>query len=357
MRILQVINWLEFGGAERLIYYFTKHVNQVHPDVDVEICTLIREGALGKIMREEGNKVMNLEVPKWDFIRGIRELRRLIRTGEYDVVHAHLFPTSYYVGAALGLSRPALSVYTEHSAWNRRRDKPYFKPIEAFIFNRFDTIIANSEESRQKFLSWLPGIRDKIIVVENGVPPPTESKRDLEISDPPSLLVIGRLVRQKGIDIAIEAVRVMKDQGQPVSLSIVGEGPDREMFEEQARDLDVKFHGGQENPEHFMATHDLLLVPSRREGFGLSPVEGMMVGIPVVASDVDALSRVIIDGRTGLHFRPGDIPDLVEKIRILLTDEILRKQLVSRARKWALEKWSIDRYANDLLERYRGGLS
>ena len=72
---------------------------------------------------------------------------------------------------------------------------------------------------------------------------------------------------------------------------------------------------------------DLVVMPSRSEGFGIVAIEAMAAGVPIVASRIDALSEVIKDGETGLLFKPGDDSDLAEKIILLIENPNLRKKL------------------------------
>jgi len=353
MRVLQVINWLEYGGAERLVYNFVRHSQKEYPDIEMEVCTLMKTGILGKRLREEGFRVHDLNAGKWDFLRNVSGLHSLIKREKYDVVHAHLFPTCYWTSMEHFISRRQVSIYTEHNTWNRRRGQPMLRPVESLIYRGFDIIVTNSEESKEALLSWLPGLKNRVRVVENGVPVPEVHKTDLKLSEPISLLFVGRLAPQKGIEIAFDAVRILKNRGFSLKLTVVGEGPEREKLEANAGDLPVRFVGGQDEPEKYMEQCDILLIPSRWEGFGLIAVEGQFVGIPVIASRIDALSRVVIDGVTGLHFNPGDAGDLAEKIKTLLDDDNLRQKLTERGREEACQKWTITRYSKELKDLYQ----
>ena len=97
--------------------------------------------------------------------------------------------------------------------------------VEAGAYLSYHTIICNSNETKSALLAWVGALRSKIHVVENGVPIPEFQKVSHKLTDPVSLIMIGRLVPQKGMDIAIKAVRLLLNKEINVTLTIVGEGP------------------------------------------------------------------------------------------------------------------------------------
>jgi len=320
MRVLHVINRLGYGGAERLLYNFILHAQKHYPEVDIEVCCLLEEGMLGGQLRQKVIIIHNLNSKKWDIIRVVRGLYKIIKVSRYDIVHVHLFPSLYYTWVVSLFFDSPRYVYTEHSTNNRRRKIPLLNIFEHLIYGSYDKIVANSIETKYSLSSWIK-LGDKISVIENGVPIPAIQKKNYKITGIPKLLFIGRLTPAKGVDIAIEAVRILLRRGTEVELTIVGDGPQRKSFERMAKGLPVRFVGFQESIETYMISHDILLIPSRWEGFGLVAIEGLMAGMPIVAASVDFLKANIVDGKYGLLFKPGDPKDLVNKIKEILSSE------------------------------------
>ena len=91
-----------------------------------------------------------------------------------------------------------------------------------------------------------------------------------------------------------------------------------------------------------MSIMDIVVVPSRFEGFGLTAAEAMAVGKPVIASETSGLKEIIIDGETGLAFKTGNSNDLAEKIKILLQQPDLCEELAINGLKRAEEYFSIE---------------
>ena len=161
---------------------------------------------------------------------------------------------------------------------------------------------------------------------------------------PPGRLVVGavgRLVPEKGFDVLIHAMVELAD----AELVLMGDGPARAELEDLARRLGVRdritFTGWVEPPWAVRQRCDVLAVPSRVEGFGLVAVEGLLAGIPVVASRVGGLPEVIEDGVTGLLVEPGDSGSLARALGVLAADAVLRSDLAERGRAEAGRRFSV----------------
>lgn len=141
--------------------------------------------------------------------------------------------------------------------------------------------------------------------------------------------VVSRLVPVKGMDLVLPAFCTIHAQHPDTRLLVVGDGELRQDMEQQASELrltdKVRFLGQQ--PQAALASIydeiDILLMPSRSEGFGLTALEGMARGCVVVAADVGGLPEVVIDGRTGLLHRVGDADDMARQTGRLMADPLL----------------------------------
>jgi glycosyltransferase involved in cell wall biosynthesis len=144
---------------------------------------------------------------------------------------------------------------------------------------------------------------------------------------------LAALVRRKGIDVLLQALAVLGEQGIRPHLLIAGDGPERPSLEAQAQTTglsgQVRFLGRRTDAADLLAACDVFVLPSRREGLGVAALEAMAAGRPVVASAVGGLREVVVDGRTGLLVRPDDAVALAEAIAHLLRDEQLRWRLGS----------------------------
>jgi glycosyltransferase involved in cell wall biosynthesis len=276
----------------------------------------------------------------------------VINRGDYNVVHAHLFPMYYYLRFVMMFVKQPAYVFTEHSTTNRRRSHPFFRKLDAFFYRGYDLIVAVSPETEHSLRSWQPELKNKIVVVYNGVPNPLVEKASYQLSDLPSLLVVARLHYVKGVDVAIESVRRLLRKKINIAMTVVGDGPERAKLQKIAHGLPIEFVGAQESPERYMMRHDILVIPSRHEGLVLTAIEGLMVGIPVIGARVDSIPRLIEDGKHGLLFAPEDPEDLAEKIELLLHNDRLRILLAQNGKRMAYQRWRIDRFVNEMICLY-----
>lgn len=131
-----------------------------------------------------------------------------------------------------------------------------------------------------------------------------------------------RLVPGKGADVLVEAVRLLHSRGVPVVAEIAGDGVLREVLQERASDLPVEFPGVVHDMGSFWERIDVCAIPSNGlvESFGMTAVEAMACGRPVIASNAGGLPEVVEAGRCGLLVVPGDVQALSEAIETYVRD-------------------------------------
>lgn len=235
---------------------------------------------------------------------------RLLREARPDIVHIH----STFAGVVVRLCAAAVRteakiVYCPHG-WAFSREGGMRRPLaalERLLAAVTDRIICISDHERQEALrAGIPA--EKCVVVENGIRD-TEDPADEAApvwrpdADALKVLFVGRFDRQKGFDIFAEVLRRLGDRAQGVAVGdyIVGATEDRASVPENVRVLGWRPRG---ETLHLYRGADLLLVPSRWEGFGLVAVEAMRSKLAVFASRVGGLQEVVVDGETGCLFDP-----------------------------------------------------
>ncbi len=172
--------------------------------------------------------------------------------------------------------------------------------------------------------------------------------------DQPVVGVIARLSREKGVDLALEAMAKVFRQpcAKSIHLAIAGDGPLRSELEDQAADLGianrVTFLGRLRNAEHFYSAIDLLVVPSRTEAHGLVATESMACGTPVVAAKIGGLASLVLEGETGLLFPVGNVDAMANAIQ----DGLSRNWSPVMCRGWVERHWSLEAMGRALEAAY-----
>ena len=173
-----------------------------------------------------------------------------------------------------------------------------------------------------------------------------------------TLGVVSRLEPIKGMDLVVPAFAEVLKMYPDTLLLVVGDGSLRASMEQQAVELGcadhIRFVGRQPQEElsQWYSQMDIVLMPSRSEGFGLTAIEAMAHGCVMVASDTGGLPEVVRDGVCGLLHRAEDVTDMASKISTLIGDPALYTQL--RAQSLVeVEKYSFERYASAVCDLYK----
>jgi glycosyltransferase involved in cell wall biosynthesis len=169
------------------------------------------------------------------------------------------------------------------------------------------------------------------------------------------LLAVAYLIREKGIDVAIRALKELPEQ---VVLWIVGNGDEAAQLKQLTVDLSldhrVRFWGLQLNVEPFMRAADCFVCPSLwQEAAGLVVLEALACGLPVIASAVGGIPEYVEDGRNGFLCPPGAPGQLADRVRRLLDDAETLSAMSRTARSVAVERCSVATRLDEYLELYR----
>jgi glycosyltransferase involved in cell wall biosynthesis len=236
-------------------------------------------------------------------------LFRLARTLRADVVHTHLVHADVYGGLAARL-RGAYLVSTKHN------DDPFrtgpFRFVERALSRAADRVVTITDALRTFTVERVGIPAQKVETIHYGLDDLPEAwgrnPADAVPREARVLLSVSRLIRQKGIDVAIRALPALP--GDTV-LVVLGEGPERARLEELARALEVDHRlfllGRVPDVAAWLERATLLVHPARWEGFGLGVLEAMLARLPVVASNVSSLAELVLEGETG-HLVPPDDP-------------------------------------------------
>lgn len=226
-------------------------------------------------------------------------------------------------------------------------------------------IVANSHSTRDWICESSRNMLLKTVVVYNGVDSPSALSAPAQLAGSADrhLVVVGRITRRKGQDVAIKAVNLLRLRGYSVDLTLVGDifrgyEQERVLLTSLVDGLGlvdfIQFAGFSKEAVAFMQAADIVLVPSRVESFGIAAVEAQMAGKPVVASNVSGLPEIIEHGRTGLLVAPDDPAALAAAVARLLDEPGLAGQLARSGADAAKRRFSLERYRSDLRAAVQG---
>lgn len=322
MKILYLINQvLVSNGAANVVFNIIS--NQVHECSQIDVLTLVdKKPSLENRIKSLGCgfKIIGYRYNPFILFRLIKEFSK------YDVVHVHLFPSFYWAAIASFFIRKNIKlVVTEHSTWNNRRKYHIFKYIEKIIYRRYDKIIAISTAIKRQLVANGVSI-EKVKVIYNGIDiqnmenaiPLTRDEIDL----PLNAFVITQVARFSSEKDQETLIRSMKYFPESFYVVFVGGGKLMQKHVEMAKSLGVidriRFLGTRNDVASILKISNVIVQSSHFEGFGLAAVEGMSVGKPVVASDVEGMNEVVKGA--GLLFKPHNDYELASLILKLYED-------------------------------------
>jgi len=277
-------------------------------------------------------------------------LARVVRATRADVVHTHLVHADVYGGVAAKL-RGARLVSTKHN------DDPFrvgpFRHVERGLSRLADRVITITDALHEFTVRRVGVEESKVETIHYGLDDLPEAWGVNPPDDVPAhatvLLSVARLTRQKGIDVAIRALRLLPDD---TVLVVLGEGPERATLEALARELGVAgrvyLPGRVPDVAAWLRRATLLVHPARWEGFGLGVLEGMLAGLPVVASRVSSLPELVVHGETGVLVEPDDPSALAFGVAQALE----LPQLGEAGRERARSEFSVARMTDRTVEVY-----
>jgi glycosyltransferase involved in cell wall biosynthesis len=213
----------------------------------------------------------------------------------------------------------------------------FFEKIMPWCY-RHTRVLTGSESSRQELLH--KGFRNVTIAPE-GVDP-----NDCKIENPPArdpdlLLYVGRVKRYKGLDTLLQALAILRKRRPTARLAVAGSGDDVPRLKTLAAELGIAdavdfagFVSARRKAELYYEA-SIVLNSSRKEGWGLTSIEGNACGTPVVATDVPGLCDSVRDGETGFLVPFGDAPAFAAAAERLLSDPVLWNTFSENGRRWA----------------------
>ncbi|MEA2351135.1 MAG: glycogen synthase [Thermoleophilaceae bacterium] len=270
---------------------------------------------------------------------------------DFDVVHGHDWLVAVAGDHLAKRFRCPLAVtihateFGRHQGWVDKHPQSHIHGVEHWMANRADRVITCSAYMREHVADVYGLEEDRIAVIPNGIDPaelvPVADLDALRgrFAEPHERLVllVGRLVYEKGFQLALEALPGLIERVGNVRFLVAGSGTHEQELRSQARDLGLDDHGvfvgwiGDDVLHSLYRIADLCVVPSIYEPFGLVALEAMASGCPCLVADTGGLREVVPNEDVGLRFRSRDPESLAEMAERVLTDSALRDRLIAEA--------------------------
>lgn len=380
LRVL-MMSWeyppLNAGGLGRHVHELSR--NLARQGVEVHVCTLGNE-SLSEREVAEGVILHRVHVPNLPgdsftdlvFQGNLRlyELaRRVWLSRSFDLVHGHdwlVGEVSRMISRRYGVPLLATIHATEygrnrglHSSIQRAIDRQ-----ERMFMSDADRVIVCSQAMHSELNQVFGVSSDKIDVIPNGVD--VSSLVSATASSPSYLprhghvvAFLGRFVREKGVELLMEAAGVILQRRADVYFVFAGRGPLSDRLKAMAVELNIAdrvlFPGFVDDSGRnaLLARASLAAFPSLYEPFGIVALEAMGAGVPVIVSDTGGLAEIVEHNVDGLKVYPGDLYGLVRSIERLLEDRTLAQTLAVRGREKTLRKYTWPAVCNQTLDVYK----
>ena len=345
MRVLHLIESLEFGGAEKVAIDLANAMAERH---EVTICCVKQVGDLGGTVdsrirvlclnKREGN----------DYFVPFR-LAQILRKFKIDVLHAHNWGVYLEASLASLLARTQVAIHTVHGpyldylpGWRPRLKRTIRHTLERLFSPRFAKIVTVSDSIQEYIRDEIGIAPTRLLTVHNGI-----KTQGIQIAKKESretrCITVGRLAEVKNQAMMIRAFHAA--DCETATLYLVGDGPERTKLVSLLRELGIEdrvvITGFRQDVSELLAQSDIFLMSSNYEGISIAVLEAMRAGLPVIGTNVGGMAETV-KPETGFLVAAGDISAMADAIRSLLRSPMIRSSLGTAGRKFLEAEFSID---------------
>ena len=363
MRILQVITSLDMGGAETLVVNLIPRLQALGNTVD--LCVFNgKETPLTYRLKKESpqTRIFALGHGVYNPLY-ILKLVKIMKN--YDIIHTHNSSPQLFVAIASLFSHINL-VSTEHNTSNRKRNWKWYRPIESWMYGRYNHVICISKIAEEKLREYMGGEwlieslnrYKSITTINNGIDVNAISeavpcKELLGLKEKrKAILMVAGFRKQKNQDTIVRALTLLDKSKFEIWFAGIGERMDdvRQLAVSSGVGERVRFLGLRTDIPNVLRSADVIVMSSHWEGLSLSNVEGMSAHKPFIASDVNGLKEVTKG--YGILFPHEDAKVLADEIDHLTSDESYYNEIAERCYNRALE-FDISKMVNGYYSVYQ----
>ncbi len=351
IRILQVVQSLDFGGLERVVINLVRNLDPLRFCCDV-LC-LRHSGHFVDELQGAGCSVTSFGMGRGKSLEVPRRLAAFIHKGSYDIVQTHDTTPLLYVALAKLFYRRFLHIYTEHSGIYSCLPRHRFMTAAALFSVNHAVMV--SRDLLTYYQVNFPIRKPPMSVIYNGLdfPAAPQGARESvcqEFLIPTKACIVGTAVRfypQKGLRYLVEAIpQVLRDYPETLFL-LVGDGVERSMLEQMVENLGISdrvvFTGFRRDISRLIGAMDIYVLPSLWEGLPLALIEALTAGKAIIATGVGGSPEVIVDGKTGFIIPPAQAKPLAERIVTLVGSDKMRNEFAQRGELFVREQFALQK--------------
>jgi glycosyltransferase involved in cell wall biosynthesis len=349
-RVLHVIASLEVGGTEMQLVRFIERSGDSSRHV---VAVFYDSGPLAERLSNPPLWLGNISRHPLDALttlRTVRRFREVVRSGGFDLVHAHLGTSEVLTG----VTPRSVPVVASRRGPNQRFNNAAYKLLEGLGHRRSDVLISNTRywaEAAERDDRWTPPTR----VIHNGIDPEEFPMAPMPAGGAPRVAVIANHHPYKRIDLFLRAFRLLGESIPEARATLAGDGVERQRLERLAQELGLRervtFAGQVPDTKPIVGSSHVVALTSHVEGFPNALLEAMALGRPVVATRVGGVPELVRDGRDGFLTTPDPV-EIAGRLRALLTDHDLRCRMARSASERASE-FTWERVVLETEEVYR----
>ncbi len=322
MKILQVIPYFCFGGAETMCENLTYALRQQGHQVTV-VSLYNERTPIARRMEAAGVEIRYLDKKLGLDLSMVPKLRRIMAEVRPDAVHTHLDVIKYAVAAAR-LAGIRHCVHTVHNVADKEAEGRLQKIINGTYFKLgWSVPVALSHKVQQSICEFYGLPEKKVPIIFNGIDLSRCRIKEEYASEIRNLLHIGRFNEQKNHDCLLRSFQLILKKHPDCTLTLLGDGELTDSVKALAKELgiedQVKFMGAQSDVYPFLQEADAFLLPSRYEGMPMTVIEAMGTGLPIAAAAVGGLSDML-DQRGRLVKAPVTPESFAQAVEELMED-------------------------------------
>ncbi|MCK4236754.1 MAG: glycosyltransferase [Candidatus Krumholzibacteria bacterium] len=347
INILHVIDSLDVGGAEKVVYFLTTGLDRARYNVIVCSMESERTNFMSERLKTLEYKVYFLNRHRGFDIGLARRIRKIIGRENIDIVHCHIGGELYGHLAAIATDASVLT--TIHGEFNYGLKMRFVLSFLNTAKKNYKIAVSRELQSRHRLDDLIyNGIDIHAMKTERT---PTDLRIDMA-SNEVVVGIIGRLNEIKNHKNFLDASALICRQLDNVRFLIVGSGPLQQSLEQYAANLGIAskttFTGHRDDVENVLQLIDISVLSSDAEGLPVVALESMAAGKPLVSTRVGGMPELIEENETGLLVPPRDPESLSNAIARLITDGGLRERIGRAARARVAERFSL----RGMIEQY-----